>query len=141
MAHCLWLNAQDSSQDRAVLSFQLLRELFCELGLEESVSKAYEPSTRMPYLGVEFDTVAMTMSVPGEKLEELRADLNLWLKRKPPIPLNIADDCDMLSDPNERLVDNETWSIDTWVKVLAKSILKLKNRKLSSKSMSLESYA
>ena len=28
----------------------------------------------MPYLGVEFDTVAMTMSVPGEKLEELRAE-------------------------------------------------------------------
>ena len=72
----------EKSQDRAMLSFQLLGELFCELGLEESVSKAYEPSTRMPYLGVEFDTVAMTMSVPGEKLEELRADLNLWLKRK-----------------------------------------------------------
>ena len=72
----------EKSQERAILSFQALGKLFCELGLDETISKAHEPSTRMPYLGVEFDTVAMTMSVPGDKLEELRSDLSLWLKRK-----------------------------------------------------------
>ena len=55
---------------------------FLELGLEETVSKAYPPSTQMPYLGVQFDSVALTMSVPGEKVEELQAELAKWSKKR-----------------------------------------------------------
>ena len=72
----------ESSLSRADMSFNALGQLFTELGLEESVSKAHSPSTQMPYLGVYFDTVALTMSVPGEKLEELREELSRWLKKK-----------------------------------------------------------
>ena len=72
----------ESSFLRATASFDALGKLFEELGLEETVSKAHPPSTQMPYLGVHFDTVALTMSVPGEKVEELRAELTRWSKKK-----------------------------------------------------------
>ena len=71
----------ESSLERAEASFRALGELFVELGLEESLDKAHPPSTLMPYLGVQFDTVAMTMSIPPEKLEEVRAEVHLWLKK------------------------------------------------------------
>jgi hypothetical protein len=51
------------------------------LGLAESVDKACSPSTIMVFLGVQFDTVKLTMSVPAEKIQELRADLDTWLKK------------------------------------------------------------
>ena len=35
----------------------------------------------MPYLGVLFDTEKMTMSVPPDKVEEVREELSIW-KRK-----------------------------------------------------------
>ena len=35
----------------------------------------------MPYLGVQFDTVKMTMSVPPEKMAEVREEINVWKKK------------------------------------------------------------
>jgi hypothetical protein len=35
----------------------------------------------MVFLGVHFDSVKMTMSVPHEKLQELRSDLEVWGRR------------------------------------------------------------
>ena len=67
---------------RAVQSYNALGELFTELGLVETTSKAHPPSTSMPYLGVLFDTLQMTMSIPGDKLQEVRCELDIWLKRK-----------------------------------------------------------
>ena len=67
---------------RATQSYTALGDLLQELGLDESTSKAHPPSTSMPYLGVLFDTEKMTLSVPGDKLEEVRHELNVWLKRK-----------------------------------------------------------
>ena len=49
--------------------------------LEESIEKASKPSTVMTFLGVEFNTQNLTMSVPGEKLQELRSDLQLWVRK------------------------------------------------------------
>ena len=72
----------ESTLDRALVSFNALGTLFGDLGLEETSSKAHSPSTKMPYLGVVFDTVAMTMSIPGEKIEEIRQELSIWLKKK-----------------------------------------------------------
>ena len=71
----------ENTLERAEASFNALTELFVELGLEESHEKAYPPSTKMPYLGVEFDTVAMTMSIPPEKLQEVRSEVSLWLRK------------------------------------------------------------
>ena len=72
----------ESTEKRAWESFLALSNLLSELGLIEADSKAHSPSTKMPYLGVEFDTMEMTMSVPPEKVEELRNDLSLWKRKK-----------------------------------------------------------
>ena len=71
----------EAKEDRALASFEALANLLTDLGLKESKSKAYPPSTKMPYLGVTFNTVKLTMSIPAEKLQEVREELYLW-KRK-----------------------------------------------------------
>ena len=71
----------EATKERALLSFEALKTLFEELGLRESKSKAHYPSTCMPYLGVEFDSIAMVMRVPAEKVEEVRTELSRWARK------------------------------------------------------------
>ena len=49
-----------------------------ELGLEESPHKACPPATNATCLGVQFDTVQMTMSVTPERSEEIESLLGTW---------------------------------------------------------------
>ena len=35
----------------------------------------------MPYLGVNFDTVKMVMSIPAEKLAEVQEEVNFWARK------------------------------------------------------------
>jgi hypothetical protein len=60
---------------KATEAFNAMGLLLKDLGLEESVDKACTPARKMIYLGVHFDTTKMTMSVPGDKLQEIRSDL------------------------------------------------------------------
>jgi hypothetical protein len=71
----------EETLDRATEAFIALGNLFTELGLRESSSKAFSPSTSMPYLGIQFDTVKMIMSIPPEKVAEVREEITLWMKR------------------------------------------------------------
>ena len=71
----------EKTAEHASKSSTALAELLDDLGLEESKSKEHPPSTRMPYLGVMFDSVKMTMSVPGEKLAEVRDEVSKWTKK------------------------------------------------------------
>ena len=66
---------------RAEEAFNKLGWLLGDLGIRESVEKAEAPTTKMTYLGVQFDSSAMTMSVPPEKFTEIKADIFKWLKR------------------------------------------------------------
>ena len=66
---------------RAEEAYQKLGWLLGDLGLEESHDKAEAPTTRITYLGVQFDSMAMTMSVPPEKLTEIKAEIRQWLRR------------------------------------------------------------
>ena len=52
--------------------------LLKELGLEESVDKATQPSTSMTYLGIKFDTVNVCLHVDDEKIVELKTLLSKW---------------------------------------------------------------
>ena len=72
----------EKSEERAHQAYEALGSLLRELNLEESTTKAHPPDTCMPYLGVCFNTIDMTMSIPAEKLEELREELSLWTKKK-----------------------------------------------------------
>ena len=66
---------------RAMEAFVKLGELLADLGLRESSSKAHPPSTSMPYLGITFDTISMQMSIPPEKVSEVREEISLWMKK------------------------------------------------------------
>ena len=72
----------ERERETALQSFHALGSLLVDLGLVEALDKAHPPSTNMVYLGVTFDTVSMTMSIPGDKLQELREDLSLWSRKK-----------------------------------------------------------
>ena len=71
----------EMTRDRAYQSFNALSELFKDLGMAESFNKAHEPSTSMPYLGVNFDTIHMKMSIPPEKLTEVRDEVAAWSRK------------------------------------------------------------
>ena len=79
--YCDDLGGAESSKSRADLSFTKLLSLLEDLGLAESVEKAVPPCTSMVYLGVHFDSVAMTMSVPPDKLAELKEEIEHWRKK------------------------------------------------------------
>ena len=60
-----------SHPDLALAAYNFLGDLLRNLHLEESEQKAEPPSTCMTILGVQFDTVSMTMSVTNERLPQL----------------------------------------------------------------------
>ena len=47
----------------------------------EAADKDCPPATSMVFLGVHFDTVEMVMSIPQDKLQELRSDLEVWMRK------------------------------------------------------------
>ena len=71
----------ETTLERATEAFEKLGNLFADLGLRESTSKAHPPSTLMPYLGIMFNTITMRMSIPPEKVAEVREDISLWVKK------------------------------------------------------------
>ena len=75
------LGGVEESLERAIEAFNKLGWLLTDLGLEESLKKAEAPSQTMTYLGVEFDSVKMTMSVPPEKVTEIKAEIRLWVRK------------------------------------------------------------
>lgn len=75
------LGGVEKSYERALAAFNKLSWLLSDLGLTEAVKKAEAPSTCMTYLGVQFDTVSMTMSVPPEKVTEIKSEIGLWVRR------------------------------------------------------------
>ena len=75
------LGGAESTLHRATASFIAMGDLFRDLGLEESEDKACAPATKMVYLGIQFDTMDMTMSVPPDKVQEIRSDLELWRRK------------------------------------------------------------
>ena len=75
------LGGVEASPEHAQRSFLGVENLLSDLGLKESKSKAISPSTEMTYLGVMFNTRNMTMSVPPEKLAELKSIIDKWARK------------------------------------------------------------
>ena len=63
-------------------SFEILTKLLDDLGLVEAVDKSVEPSTKVEFLGVQFDTEAQTMEVTPSRLEEIHDLILVWLQKK-----------------------------------------------------------
>lgn len=64
--------------DKAGRDFEELGSLLVDLGLQESHAKACPPSTNMSFLGIQFDTVESTLSIPSPKLQEIMSELDKW---------------------------------------------------------------
>ena len=79
--YCDDLGGAESSKGRADSSFNCLGTLLIELGLAKSIEKARAPSTEMVYLGVQFNSIAMTMSVPPDKLAEVKEEIERWYRK------------------------------------------------------------
>ena len=54
----------------AYYQFDLVRDLFRELGLPEAPGKTQPPSHKVTFLGIEIDTRTMTLSIPSEKVDQ-----------------------------------------------------------------------
>lgn len=61
------------SKEKAERDLAIAQALLQELGLPEATDKVQRPSTEVTWLGVNIDSVSMTISVPHEKLEEIRS--------------------------------------------------------------------
>ena len=85
MFHCINycddLGGAEPTEERACLSFSKLGQLLPELGLAESTEKARAPSREMVYLGVLFNSESMTMSIPPDKLAEVKDEIERWHKK------------------------------------------------------------
>jgi hypothetical protein len=55
-----------------------MSSLLSELGLQEAEEKACPPSTKLDWIGVTFDTVAMTASIPKAYIQETLELLGQW---------------------------------------------------------------
>ena len=73
------IGSVEASYDDVLLAFSHLEHLFTSLGLESSPAKDCPPSTRMVFLGLTYDTVAMTLEVPQDKLHQTSQLLRHWL--------------------------------------------------------------
>ncbi len=73
--------ASAESWDKASTAFDCLGWVLQSCGIEESVAKACSPSTRMTFLGIQIDTVTMTLEVTEERLVEIRELTASWLNK------------------------------------------------------------
>ena len=70
------------SKEECELAFTTLRELLLDLGFEISPSKVVPPCQQLTFLGIVFDTQAMELSLPPDKLKETKDLVDRLTKRK-----------------------------------------------------------
>ena len=63
----------------ASTAFVQLGNFIERLGLESSLTKDWEPSTCMPFLGLVYDNVKISIEVPQDKLELMTLLVRSWL--------------------------------------------------------------
>ena len=61
--------------------YRFLTNLLKDLGVDTSKEKMVEPTTRMEFLGITFDSETMTMEIPPNKVKEILQELDTWLYR------------------------------------------------------------
>ena len=65
------------TESEAPKAFHSLANLLRELGLRENVNKACQPATIQTCLGVQFDTVKLTLSITPQRLADILT-LSTW---------------------------------------------------------------
>ena len=64
--------------DRAEAALQELQNIMADLGVREAKHKICRPAQRMIWLGIWYDSVNMTVSIPEGKLAEIMEVLHTW---------------------------------------------------------------
>ena len=67
---------------QATKNFNTLRNTLKRLGLQEAVDKASAPSTRMRWIGLDFDSENMEIRIPTDKIDQVSALTQAWLNRR-----------------------------------------------------------
>ena len=71
----------EGGEERANAALDSLQAVMSKLGVVEAQHKVCRPSTRMVWLGIIFDSIAMTMAIPADKLTEVMDIFRSWENR------------------------------------------------------------
>ena len=70
------------SPEKALFSYQVLRQTLKEIGVIENEKKACAPSTQMVFLGTLLDSEKMEIRITDDRMAEIRSLLPKWLLKK-----------------------------------------------------------
>ena len=70
------------NKDSCDKGFQKLRSLLTELGFDISEHKTVHPANKVICLGILVDTTNFTLSIPDEKLQEIKNLCKIWKNKK-----------------------------------------------------------
>ena len=83
--HSIWNYIDDflcvSLPSKIAKTFTRLKELLTELGLSVSAKKLVPPSTKVTCLGIQVDTVNLSVSIPTEKLQTIKFRCQNWVQK------------------------------------------------------------
>lgn len=68
--------------EKALMDFRIMQDLLKELGLPEATDKIQAPDTQIVWLGILIDSQAMSLSVPHDKLQDIKSIVRRALKCK-----------------------------------------------------------
>ena len=71
----------EADENTAERALTVLQTLFEELGVQENLAKVCRPAQVLTWLGIQFDTLQMTMSLSQEKLVEIADTLRTWQEK------------------------------------------------------------
>ena len=63
----------------SIKHFSGIREIMQSLGLQEAIHKAVPPTQMLTWIGIHFDVVSMTMTIPHSKLSQAKEMVTHWL--------------------------------------------------------------
>ena len=72
----------EASHEKAVEAFARFTPLSASLGLQLALDKCFPPTTSLTWLGFTIATMAMSVSIPNEKVSEVLYECARW-KHKP----------------------------------------------------------
>jgi len=76
-----FLNATPPTLALAIDQLNTIKTTFAELNVPIATDKLCGPTTKLTYLGIDIDTINMEISLPTDKLTELRKLIPKWIAR------------------------------------------------------------
>ena len=70
------------TSEKAQLAFETLRDILHKCGLKEALEKTVPPCTLMVFLGIQVNTIALTLTIPNDKWQEIQQELSKWECKK-----------------------------------------------------------